>query len=179
MKPIHMIVAVDLDNGFSKDNKIPWNIKKDFSHFRKITTTAPPGLYNAIIMGRVTFEQIEKPLPNRHNIVITGKIEDINDIYTENLTALYSINDALVFCEENDKIHQIFMIGGERIYKDSIKNYPIKYIYRTIINNRYQCDRFFPEINETFKLINESEEEENKISFKFQCWENLNFTMSK
>lgn len=175
MKPIHMIVAVDLDNGFSKDNTIPWNIKEDFAHFRKITTNAPDGLYNAIIMGRVTFEQIGKTLLNRHNIVITGKIEEINDIYTENLTALYCINDALVFCERNDKIHEIFMIGGERIYNESINNYTINRIYRTVINKNYQCDRFFPKIPASFNLITT----EDHIDYKFELWENLNRTISR
>jgi len=174
MKLIHMIVAVDLDNGFSKDNKIPWNIKEDFAHFRKITTSAPDGLYNAVIMGRVTFEQIGKPLPNRHNIVITGKPESFNDICKENLTALYSLNDALLFCERNDKIHEIFIIGGERIYNESIRNYPINKIYRTVINNRYQCDRFFPKIEAPFKLITT----DDRIDYKFELWENLNFTRS-
>jgi dihydrofolate reductase len=45
--------------------KIPWHFSGDFRRFKRVT------LDSAIIMGRKTYDSIGKPLPKRHNIVLS------------------------------------------------------------------------------------------------------------
>ena len=52
-----------------RDNDLPWKIKEEMQHFVKTTQG------HTILMGRKTFESIGKPLPKRHNIVLTKNQE--------------------------------------------------------------------------------------------------------
>lgn len=45
---------------------IPWEIKGEQKRFRELTTG------NVVIMGRRSYEEIGKPLPNRTTIVISN-----------------------------------------------------------------------------------------------------------
>ncbi|MGP1459548.1 MAG: dihydrofolate reductase [Treponema sp.] len=49
-----------------KDGKIPWDIPAERARFRLLTTG------NAVVMGRKTFEEIGKPLPDRLNVVVSA-----------------------------------------------------------------------------------------------------------
>jgi dihydrofolate reductase len=73
MTEIIIIAAIAKNNVIGKDNKIPWYIKEDFLHFKKLTTNHP------IIMGKNTFLSLpKKPLPKRTNIVLVFKEDDFN-----------------------------------------------------------------------------------------------------
>ncbi len=48
-----------------KDNGLAWHMPADLKYFKKTTM----GHY--AIMGRKTFESMDKPLPGRTNIIIT------------------------------------------------------------------------------------------------------------
>lgn len=48
------------------------------AYFAKVTSVAPEGKANAVIMGRNTWESIPpkfRPLPNRVNVVLTTNTE--------------------------------------------------------------------------------------------------------
>ena len=60
-----IIVATSENNVIGKDNRLPWHLPADLKYFKNTTWALP------IIMGRKTFESIGKPLPGRHNIVVT------------------------------------------------------------------------------------------------------------
>ena len=62
-----VIVALDTKSGIiGVNNTLPWNIPKDLALFKALT------INNTIIMGRLTWESLPvKPLPNRHNVVIS------------------------------------------------------------------------------------------------------------
>jgi dihydrofolate reductase len=62
---LNLIVAVDAQLGIGINNTLPWHLKEDLAHFKRLTTGHP------IIMGRKTFDSIGRPLPNRRSIVIT------------------------------------------------------------------------------------------------------------
>lgn len=135
---VSLIAAVDSKNGIGLNGVMPWgHIKEDMQFFR-ITTTGYP-----VIMGRVTFESLgSKPLPKRKNIVISSSIN--NDLKYDNLFFDNSFEDVLskLLLE---KYNQIFIIGGESIYKKALSY--ADSIYITHINKDYNCDRFFPEID--------------------------------
>lgn len=164
MKPIYLIVAVDQDNGFSKDQKIPWNLKEDLQHFRKVTTNAKPNYQNAIIMGRMTYESMgSRSLSNRLNIVVSSTQQ-------QGILTVPSLYRAIQECESNDSIERIFIIGGERLYQEALDCFPIQGIYRTVILASFNCDRFFLPIHRSFQLIHESQHKENHLMFLIQTW---------
>ena len=48
-----------------KNGIIPWNLKNEKKRFKELTTN------NVVVMGRKTFEEIGRPLPNRFTIVLS------------------------------------------------------------------------------------------------------------
>jgi len=67
-----LIVAATKTNGIGQNARLPWRLPKEMAYFVRITSNAPEGHSNAVIMGRNTWESIPKkfrPLPNRVNIV--------------------------------------------------------------------------------------------------------------
>ena len=138
---ISLIAAVDSKNGIGLNGIMPWgHIKEDMEFFKKTTVGFP------VIMGRVTFESLKnKTLPNRENIVISSKINyeylnKYNNLYYE--SSFENTLSKLLL----KKYKQIFIIGGESIYKKAIDYADI--IFLTHIDKDYNCDRFFPKINE-------------------------------
>ena len=136
---ISLIAAVDSKNGIGLNGKMPWgHIKEDMEFFRKTTTGY------TVIMGRCTFESLgNKTLPDRRNIVISSTPNLVYYSRYNNLFYEFSLEDALVKLLREK---EIFIIGGESIYKRAI--YYADTIYLTHIDKDYHCDRFFPEINE-------------------------------
>lgn len=136
---ISLVAAVDSKNGIGLNGKMPWgHIKEDMEFFRGLTTGS------TVIMGRVTFESLgNKPLPNRRNIVISSTANVAYYFKYDNLFYESSLENALLrLLSEN----QIFIIGGESIYKKAI-DYADR-IFLTHIYKDYHCDRFFPNVNE-------------------------------
>lgn len=61
-----VLVAAVAENGvIGADGGMPWRLKSDLAHFRRLTINKP------VIMGRKTWQSIGRPLPQRTNIVIT------------------------------------------------------------------------------------------------------------
>lgn len=152
MKETIIIAAVAKNNVIGKDNKIPWHIKEDFLHFKKLTTNHP------IIMGKNTYLSLpKKPLPNRTNIVLTFKDDNYKP---EEAIVKNSLKEAIDYAHEINPI--IYIIGGASIYKQSI-DFATK-LEITKINKEYDGDTFFPEINlNIWKII--KEEKFNEYSF--------------
>ncbi|WP_295161953.1 dihydrofolate reductase [uncultured Brachyspira sp.] len=139
---VSLIAAVDSKNGIGLNGKMPWGyIKEDMQFFRSKTQG------HAVIMGRVTFDSLDsKPLPKRKNIVISSSVNNELLNRYDNLFYDSSFEDA-VSKLLLEKHNQIFIIGGESIYKRAL-DYADR-VYLTHINKNYSCSRFFPEIDKT------------------------------
>jgi len=62
---LSLCVAMDKNKLIGHNNALPWHLPADLKHFRTITMGKP------IIMGRKTYESINRPLPGRKNIVLS------------------------------------------------------------------------------------------------------------
>ena len=103
---IALLAAFSKENRvIAKDSKIPWKIDGELERFKKLTTN------NVVIMGRNTFEEIAKPLPDRINIVISRT----KNFIQENLFTVLSFEQALSLAQSFNK--DIFFIGGEEIFR--------------------------------------------------------------
>ena len=152
---ISLIAALSNNSVIGVKGKIPWELKEDLIHFKKIT------LGSAIIMGRKTFESIGKPLKERLNIVMTRNPKGLDGI--EEVSSMESaIKVGLNFSEN------IFVIGGQSIYETFL---PISTkMYLTFINIEVSGDTFFPkwDKNEWEEVSRESFKNEMKeIDYSF------------
>jgi dihydrofolate reductase len=149
-----MIAAIDKENGIGKNNDIPWHLPEDLRYFQSVSTGDGKNGRNVVIMGRITWESIPKnyrPLKNRINIVVSSQTVDSCDHICRNL------NQALNSVKEMVNINEIFVIGGEMLYRDAIDRKECQKLYITRINKDFNCDRFFPEIDEeVYKLTSKS-----------------------
>ena len=160
-----LIVAICKNGGIGYKNKIPWHLKKDLQHFKKMTIG---NNNNAVIMGNNTWKSLNNtPLPKRTNIILTQKnIENIS----ENSSHIFknSIDDAIKHCKKN-KIDDIWIIGGTKIYDLAFKYKVVDEIYITDIRNDSTCDTYFNNIPPEFKLIQETSfMKENDITFNYK-----------
>jgi len=88
MTELILIAAVAANGVIGKDNQLLWHLPEDMKHFKSLTQG------RAVIMGRKTWESLPekfRPLPGRHNIVITR-----NPAYTQaGATVVTSLANAM------------------------------------------------------------------------------------
>lgn len=124
-------------------------------------------LGHCIIMGRKTFESIGKPLPGRHNIVVSnGKIE------REGCLQAVDLNHALEMAREmNEK--EAFIIGGGQIYSYAMDLADKLYISH-VDHSFPNADTFFPSIPEEEWKLSDSKpyhkNEKNEYAFEFKVY---------
>ena len=105
-KKIVAIWAQDKSGIIGKSNKLPWHLPKDLKHFKEIT------LNQAILMGRVTFEGMNKRLlPNRETLILTTQSE----YQVNGATVVTNVEDVLNWYTNQDKT--LYIVGGSQIYK--------------------------------------------------------------
>lgn len=145
----NIIVAVCNDNGIGKDNQLPWDrISEDMRLFSKLTKGNGN---NAIIMGKNTYQSIGRPLPNRTNIVLSSSLNEEKE--EKNIYVLKDISSCIKFCTDKS-FDEVWVIGGESIYRQFLDLDLIQKIYKTEINKTIECDTFFPLIPDKFYLTN-------------------------
>lgn len=129
-----IIVAIARNNAIGKDNQLLCKLSSDLKRFKQITTG------HSLIMGSATFRSLPAgALPNRRNIVLSTSMtpSDYKDIEVAT-----SIEDALALVK-NEK--EVFIIGGGVVYREML---PLAgKLLITRIDNDYEADTFFPEID--------------------------------
>jgi len=98
------IVAMTCERVIGRDGMLPWHLPDDLRFFRRTTSGHP------VVMGRITYDSIGKPLPNRRNIILTRDptwsapgVETIR--HPEDLLLLPDLSSP------------VFIIGGAQIYQ--------------------------------------------------------------
>lgn len=158
---ISLIVAASTNNAIGKNNQLLWHLPKDLKFFKNTTW----GM--VVVMGRKTFESVNKPLPGRKNIVITSqpgwKAEDV--------WVAKDLEDAITQAKTTN-CNEIFIIGGGEIYKQSMS--VADKIYMTRVHADIEGDTFFPVIEETAWVLQENidfkADEKHQYNFSFQTW---------
>ncbi|NTV29001.1 MAG: dihydrofolate reductase [Candidatus Omnitrophica bacterium] len=171
MKGFSIIVATDEERGIGKANRIPWNISGDMKHFKDITTaTYADGCKNVVIMGRKTWESLPasfRPLPGRLNVVVSANLSYELPVGVMRCGSLQGAID--LYCGEREgSFGEVFVIGGAAVYAEAIKHICCKKIFRTVINGKFGCDTFFPEIPDYFRECTRSEiYKDKKLTYYF------------
>ena len=155
-KPIYMILCTDCEYGIAKNGNIPWKIKEDMELFKKITTHSKENFQNALIMGRKTALTLKGPLANRLNCVLTRNEDNSKILESKGFYCFKSMEDCINSINSNDKIENIFLIGGLDIYNWGLMNpNKISKIYMSYTDKDYECDQFFDKslLNNNFVLV--------------------------
>ena len=158
---ISLIVAASENNAIGKNNQLLWHLPNDLKFFKNTTWGMP------VIMGRKTFESVNKPLPGRINIVITRQA----DWEAADVTVARDLQDALKKAAETN-CKEAFVIGGGEIYKWALSITDI--IYLTRVHVQLEGDTFFPSINETDWELESNQDfsadEKHAYAYSFQKW---------
>lgn len=156
---ISLIAALATDNVIGWKNNMPWHLPADLAWFKRNTLNKP------VIMGRKTYESIGRPLPERHNIVISRSTG--ND---KRVTWVQSLNDAIKAAGE---VEEVMVIGGGDIYSQFLPK--AKRLYLTHIDVEVEGDTHFPDYkNKNWKILFSEchdEDESNSHSYCFEILE--------
>lgn len=134
-RPAISFVVARADNGvIGRDNALPWHLPADLRHFKRLTVGKP------IVMGRKTFESIGKPLPGRHNIVMT------RDPHwrAEGVTVVANLAEAVAAggLDPRTRVDEVMIIGGAAVYADAL---PIATrVYLTEVHDAPEGDTILP-----------------------------------
>lgn len=102
-------VAAYADNRVIGDHgRIPWHLPDDFAHFKAET------LGHTLVMGRLTFDSIGRPLPGRRTIVVTRN----RDWSHDGVDVVHSLDDALDVA--GTMPGDIVIAGGTQIYDQAM-----------------------------------------------------------
>lgn len=165
MQKVFLIAAYAHNRVIGSNGLIPWSIPGEQSRFRKLTTD------NVVIMGRKTFDEIfqklKKPLPGRINIIISKtKSYSDTDCYT-----FSTLKDAVDFSIKEFPEKDIFISGGESLYKEGISL--AEKLFLTEIDMDVKGDVFFPDFNENDYVKNIEEEFTEPVSYRYVTYTKL------
>lgn len=126
---ISLIVAMAENRVMGAGNRLPWRLPADLRHFKDLTMGKP------VIMGRRTYDSIGRPLPGRHNIVVTRQ----RGLVLPGCTVVHSLAEALCAAEPAP---EVMVAGGAEIFAEAL---PMAgRLYLTEVAAKVEGDVFFP-----------------------------------
>ncbi|WCE29404.1 type 3 dihydrofolate reductase [Vibrio sp. SCSIO 43137] len=152
---ISMIAAMANNRVIGKDNQMPWHLPADFAWFKRCTMGKP------VVMGRKTYQSIGRPLPGRHNIVISRD----PSVSFQGTTVVSSIDEAFKLVAGEA---EVMIIGGGSIYASCLEI--ADRLYLTHIDLEVDGDTQFPDWGEGWQECfseNYSADEKNRFDMRF------------
>lgn len=129
-----MIVAAGRNGVIGRDNTLPWRLPDDLAHFKRLTLGKP------IVMGRKTWESLGRPLPGRHNIVVSR-----NPTFSAaGASVVGSLDAALALAHDAD---EIMLIGGAELFALGLLH--ARRLYLTEVDAAPAGDVYFPLLDKT------------------------------
>lgn len=111
------------------DGALPWRLSDDLRRFKAVTLGKP------VVMGRKTFESIGRPLPGRHNVVLTRN----RDFVAAGCTIVTSADEALAVTADAE---EVMIIGGGQVYTMFLAR--ADRVYLTRVHTEVAGDARFP-----------------------------------
>lgn len=129
MTSFSLIVAVSSNGVIGVNNTLPWHLPEDLKRFRALTTG------HHIIMGRKTYESLNRLLPDRTTVIVTRN----KDYAVAGAVITHSLEEAIACCGDDE---EAFLIGGAELYAEGLKL--ASKLYLTEIHAEYEGDAFLP-----------------------------------
>ncbi|KAL1697218.1 dihydrofolate reductase-like domain-containing protein [Schizophyllum commune] len=191
MSRLTLIVAATKANGIGQNGNLPWRLPKEMSYFAKVTSHAPEGKQNRVIMGRKTWESIPakfRPLRDRLNVVLSRQAD-----FKQSGADVFPSLSAAIDTAASGQAHRTYVIGGATLYQESLTLTPSEtgpFVDRILITRVLDpafdaCDAFFPDFttDSAWKQATHDElegwlgfdvprgvQEEKGVMYEFQMW---------
>lgn len=133
-----MVVAVTDNDVIGRDGGLPWRLSTDLKRFKALTMGKP------MVMGRVCYDSIGKPLPGRPNIVITRN----RGFAPQGVMVAHSLEEALAKARTEALrlgVDEICIIGGGVVYREAMDLATLLHV--THVETEIEGDTFFPPID--------------------------------
>ncbi|WP_341709891.1 dihydrofolate reductase [Limnobacter sp.] len=159
------IVAAVAQNGIiGINNSLPWHLPEDLAFFKQTTLGRP------VLMGRKTYESINRPLPGRLNVVLSSNTHwkpapakdgtprsvithpaTLPEGNSTQIATATSLPDALKWLSS---FEQVFLIGGSHLYQQALEQNLVDELILTEIHQSFEGDARFPQWNrELFREV--------------------------
>jgi len=129
---LSLIVAMAKNRVIGADGKIPWHLPNELQLFKSVT------MAHHIIMGRKTYESINRLLPGRTTVIVTRQ----RDYKLPGALIAHTLEEAIAFCAGDS---EIFVIGGGELYRAALTL--ADRIYLTIVEAEPAGDTHMPELD--------------------------------
>ena len=159
---VTIIVAFDESRVIGFNNQLPWRLKDDLRHFKRQT------LRHSIVMGRKTWESLPmQPLTNRTNIVMTRnqELEVVKNVILKGGLVADSAENAIRLAEVQRPNSEMFVIGGEQIYRTFLDAGLVDRVLASEVHGRHQGDAFFPPLEGWEKGLLETYDSFNIVEY--------------
>jgi len=131
---LSLIVAMAKNRIIGAGGKIPWHLPNELQLFKKVT------MGHHIIMGRKTWESINRLLPGRTTVIVTRR----DDFNVAGAKIAHTLDEAVALCAGDE---EIFVIGGGELYDAAL---PLaSRIYLTVVDAEPTGDTRMPEFDAT------------------------------
>jgi dihydrofolate reductase len=139
-----IIACINQKRALGKDGNLLFHIGNDLANFKRMTVG------NVVIMGRKTFESLPngEPLKDRINIILTSSEEFGVDEKYNNVYIVHSVEDVIELCEAFFTDKELFIIGGETLYRQFMERNLVSEMRLTVVKDDTDGDVFFPEYSE-------------------------------
>lgn len=157
-----LIAAMGENRVIGKGGRLPWRLPADLRFFRQTTWGRP------VIMGRVTWDSVGRPLPGRRNIVVSRR----RDFAPKGAEVAASLEAALLLVADEP---EVFVVGGAQLYATALPR--ADRIYLTVIHQNFEGDTWFPKFEgPSWRLVSRDDREadsENPYPFSFLVYERV------
>lgn len=159
MIDISIVAARSQNNVIGQDLEIPWRVKGEQQLFKRIT------MGGTLIMGRLTFESIGRPLPGRKTVIVSRN----PDLQADACLTASNLNDALKTAFALAK--PIFVVGGGEIYRQTLPM--AKWLHLTTIETEVQGNVHFPSFDRHDYQLLENETFESNLNYRYEKLERI------
>lgn len=158
---VSLVAAMAENRVIGRAGGVPWRLPADMRFFKRLTTG------HTVIMGRKTFESLDRPLEHRRNVVVT---RDRSYHAPEGVTVAHAFDEAIAIAHGEE---EVFVAGGAAIYRLALPR--ADRIYLTVVHAHVEGDTFFPDFDiSEWKFVREDRhepDERHAFAFSFRFYE--------
>ena len=111
--PLCLIAAMGENRVIGVDNQLPWRLPGDLKYFKARTLGKP------VVMGRKTWDSLDRPLPGRLNLVVSRQA----GLQLEGAEVFASLPEALQRAQawaQEQGVDEVMLIGGAQLYEQAL-----------------------------------------------------------
>ena len=132
-KTITLVAAMGRNRAIGCDGALPWHLPRELKHFKDSTMGKP------IVMGRLTWLSIGRPLPGRQNIVVSR-----DPSFTAPGCEVAGSLDAAVTLARGG---EVMVIGGGQLYAAALP--AADRMLLTLVGCAPEADTWYPDWDES------------------------------